>query len=124
MTVLDMNHPITQGMPKKWMHPFEQLTHGQHGPAKNMHILTYAWSKDVNENEPMDWVIPYGKGRVYTTMLGHSVARRAGYDDALCGVSDVADSRNGMGRDGARDLSGAERFSDGNGNSKRAIHSE
>jgi len=71
MTVLDMNHPITQGMPKKWMHPFEQLTHGQHGPAKNMHILTYAWSKDVKENEPMDWVVPYGKGRVYTTMLGH-----------------------------------------------------
>jgi type 1 glutamine amidotransferase len=53
------------------MHPNEQLTHGQHGPAKNMTILTYAWSKDVNENEPMDWVIPYGKGRVYTTMLGH-----------------------------------------------------
>jgi len=71
VTVLDPNHPITQGMPKKWMHPFEQLTHGQHGPAKNMHILTYAWSKDVNENEPMDWVVPYGKGRVYTTMLGH-----------------------------------------------------
>jgi uncharacterized protein len=71
MTVLDTTHPITAGMPKKWMHPFEQLTHGQHGPAKNMHILTYAWSKDVNENEPMDWVIPYGKGRVYTTMLGH-----------------------------------------------------
>ncbi len=71
MTVLDPDHPITKGMPTKWMHPLEQLTHGQHGPARNMHILTYAWSKDVNENEPMDWVIPYGKGRVYTTMLGH-----------------------------------------------------
>jgi len=71
VTVLDQHHPITEGMPKKWMHPVEQLTHGQHGPARNIHILTYAWSKDVNENEPMDWVIPYGKGRVYTTMLGH-----------------------------------------------------
>ena len=36
-----------------------------------MHVLTYAWSKDTKENEVMDWVIPYGKGRVYVTMLGH-----------------------------------------------------
>jgi polyhydroxybutyrate depolymerase len=71
VTVLNIDHPITQGVPKKWMHPHEQLTHGQHGPARNMTVLTYAWSKDTKENEPMDWVIPYGKGRVYTTMLGH-----------------------------------------------------
>jgi type 1 glutamine amidotransferase len=71
VTTLTTDHPITQGLPKKWLHPHEQLTHGQHGPAKNMTILSYAWSKDTNENEPMDWVIPYGKGRVYTTMLGH-----------------------------------------------------
>jgi type 1 glutamine amidotransferase len=71
ITVFTPDHPITRGMPKAWLHPHEQLTHGQHGPAKDMTILTYAWSKDVNENEPMDWVVPYGKGRVYTTMLGH-----------------------------------------------------
>ncbi len=71
MTVLDGSHPITQGMPKEWMHPHEQLTHGQHGPAKNLTVLTYAWSQDIEENEPMDWVVSYGKGRVYVTMLGH-----------------------------------------------------
>jgi type 1 glutamine amidotransferase len=69
--VLNSDHPITRGMPKAWLHPHEQLTHGQHGPAKNMTILTYAFAPDQNENEPMDWVIPFGKGRVYTTMLGH-----------------------------------------------------
>jgi type 1 glutamine amidotransferase len=36
-----------------------------------MHVLTYAWSKDTKENEVMDWTVPYGKGRVYVTMLGH-----------------------------------------------------
>jgi type 1 glutamine amidotransferase len=36
-----------------------------------MTVLTYAHSKDTQENEVMDWVIPYGRGRVYTTMLGH-----------------------------------------------------
>ena len=55
VTVLDPDHPITTGLPKKWMHPHEQLTHGQHGPAKNLTVLTYAYSKDAKENEVMDW---------------------------------------------------------------------
>jgi type 1 glutamine amidotransferase len=71
VTVLDADHPITRGMPRTWLHPHEQLTHGQHGPAKDMTVLTYAYSKDSKQNEVMDWVVPYGKGRVYTTMLGH-----------------------------------------------------
>jgi uncharacterized protein len=71
LTVFTRDHPITRGLPEKWMHPHEQLTHGQHGPAQNMTVLHYAYSKDTKENEVMDWVIPYGEGRVYTTMLGH-----------------------------------------------------
>ena len=72
MRVVDTSHPITNGIPKLWMHPSEQLTHGQHGPSKGLTILTSAYSKDSLQNEPMDWVRNYGKGRVYTTMLGHS----------------------------------------------------
>lgn len=73
--VLDTQHPITRGLPTSWQHRAEQLTHGQHGPAasmKHLRILTYAYSKDSKRNEPMDWVRRYGKGRVYTTMLGHT----------------------------------------------------
>ena len=70
--VRDTHHPITAGMPKVWLHPSEQLTHGQHGPAEGLTILTYAHSPVSNKNEPMDWVRSYGKGRVYTTMLGHT----------------------------------------------------
>jgi uncharacterized protein len=80
LTVRDPRHPITRGLPKKWMHPSEQLTHGQHAPANPKHgapekvlrILTYAWSKDSKRNEPMDWVRDWGKGRIYVTMLGHT----------------------------------------------------
>ena len=72
MRVVDPSHPITKGIPQFWMHPSEQLTHGQHGPAQGLTILTSAYSKDSLQNEPMDWVRNYGKGRVYTTMLGHS----------------------------------------------------
>lgn len=70
--VLNHDHPITRDMPSVWMHPSEQLTHGQHGPAEGLTILTYAASEISHQNEPMDWVRSYGKGRIYTTMLGHT----------------------------------------------------
>jgi hypothetical protein len=54
------------------MQPSEQLTHGQHGPAEGLRVLIYAMSPVSHHGEPMDWVVDYGKGRVYTTMLGHT----------------------------------------------------
>ena len=80
MTMLDHRHPVTAGIPKRWLHPAEQLTHGQHGCANPKHgaiekeltVLTYAWSKDSLRNEPMDWVRSWERGRIYTTMLGHT----------------------------------------------------
>jgi uncharacterized protein len=70
--VLNHNHPVTAGLPEHWLQPMEQLTHGQHGPAEGLTILTYAHSPVSGQNEPMDWVRNYGKGRVYVTMLGHT----------------------------------------------------
>ena len=70
--VRDAAHPITKGLPNHWMHRSEQLTHGQHGPAQGLDVLTYAFSEVSHQGEPMDWVKQYGKGRVYTTMLGHT----------------------------------------------------
>jgi type 1 glutamine amidotransferase len=80
MTIRDPRHAITAGMPKRWLHPSEQLTHGQHGCANprhgaietELHIITYAWSKDSGRNEPMDWLRSWDRGRIYTTMLGHT----------------------------------------------------
>jgi uncharacterized protein len=74
MCVLKRDHLITRGLSANgrcWLHPSEQLTHGQHGPAEGLTVLTYAYSKDSKQNEPLDWVRNYEKGRVYTTMLGH-----------------------------------------------------
>ena len=70
--LLDKNHPITRGLPAHWHHPSEQLTHGQHGPAEGLTILTYAFSEVSRQGEPMDWIRDYARGRVYTTMLGHT----------------------------------------------------
>jgi type 1 glutamine amidotransferase len=72
----DRQHPITAGLPVAWMHAKDELYHGQRGPAANMRILATAYSapaqRGTDAHEPMLWVIPYGKGRVFTTVLGHS----------------------------------------------------
>lgn len=73
--VRNAEHPITKGMPTEWMHAKDELYHGQRGPAKHMEILASAHSNKAGggtgANEPMIWVIPFGKGRVFTTLLGH-----------------------------------------------------
>lgn len=75
IVIRDVEHPVTKGMPREWMHARDELYHGQRGPAANMHILGTAYSaKDkggTGAHEPMIWWIPYGKGRVFTTVMGH-----------------------------------------------------
>ncbi len=75
VVIRDAEHPITKGMPHEWMHAKDELYQGQRGPAEHMHILATAFAakemKGTGTNEPMVWVIPYGKGRVFTTVMGH-----------------------------------------------------
>jgi type 1 glutamine amidotransferase len=77
VTVRSHDHPITRGMPTEWMHARDELYHGQRGPAEHMEILATAYSDKAKggtgTNEPMIWVIPYGKGRVFTTVMGHAM---------------------------------------------------
>ncbi|REJ95203.1 MAG: ThuA domain-containing protein [Planctomycetota bacterium] len=71
----DRKHPVMEGLPAEWMHPQDELYHGQRGPAADMHILATAWSDPetggTGEHEPMVWWIPHGEGKVFTTVLGH-----------------------------------------------------
>ena len=75
VVIRDPDHPITRGMPHEWMHAKDELYHGQRGPGENMEILASAYSDKekggTGTSEPMVWVIPYGKGRVFTTVMGH-----------------------------------------------------
>lgn len=77
VTIRDAEHPITKGLPAKWTHASDELYHGQRGPGENMHFLATSFSaKDKGGtgcHEPMAWTIPFGKGRVFTTLLGHDV---------------------------------------------------
>jgi uncharacterized protein len=82
------DHPIMRGLPPVWMHGKDQLSHGQRGPAANMTVLDSAFSSvqggGSGEHEPMTWVIPYGKGQVVTTMLGHQWRDQADSDALDC----------------------------------------
>ena len=98
--VLTPDHPIVRGLPRHWTQPSEQLTHGQHGPAEGLTILTYAWSKDVNENEPLDWVRVVRQGaRVHDHARAH-VEGRAESELPMQGVSAADRAGRGVGGDG------------------------
>ena len=71
----DADHPIMRDLPPVWMHPHDELYHGQRGPAEDMHILATAWSDPeyggTGHHELMVWWIPYGEGKVLTLLPGH-----------------------------------------------------
>lgn len=65
------SHPINKDFPKIWKTPNLELYKFARGPAENVTILSYAKDDETNINWPVDWVIAYGKGRVYNSTMGH-----------------------------------------------------
>lgn len=70
---IDTEHPITKGLPEKWMHQKDELYCRLCGPAKNMDVQGFAYSPQSKRNEPMIMTIAYGDGRVFHTPMGHDV---------------------------------------------------
>ncbi len=67
----EADHPILRGLPAKWLHTKDELYHGLRGPAENVTVLASAMSDRTKEREPMLMTIPFGRGRVFHTALGH-----------------------------------------------------
>ncbi len=74
--VLYEEHPITKGLPEKFMHVSDELYCYLRGPAENVKILAYAHSPADNggsgRDEPQLMVIEYGKGRIFHLAYGHA----------------------------------------------------
>jgi len=71
------DHPITKGLPARWMHGNDELYSELRGPAKNMQILATAFADSAAgggtmRDEPMLLTIAYEKGRIFHTAMGHA----------------------------------------------------
>ena len=71
------SHPITEGLPKLWMHQGDELYAHLRGPGKNVTVLATAYSDPGNNgsghDEPVLMAIGYGRGRVFHTTMGHDI---------------------------------------------------
>lgn len=70
--IQNSDHPITRGLPKRWLHAKDELYSRLRGPAENVEILATAKSDLTAQNEPNLMVLSYGQGRVFHTTLGHA----------------------------------------------------
>jgi uncharacterized protein len=75
INVRDSIHPITNGIPTKWLHQNDELYGDLRGPAENIQELATAFSTvetgGTGKEEPVMMVITYGKGRIFHSTLGH-----------------------------------------------------
>ena len=76
LVIREPNHPITKGLPEKFMHVSDELYGWLRGPAKNVTVLATAFApKDkggAEEHEPLLFTVTYGKGRIFQNALGHT----------------------------------------------------
>ncbi|WP_153799773.1 ThuA domain-containing protein [Foetidibacter luteolus] len=65
-------HPVNQGYPLKWKTANTEVYYYPRGPAENVTVLSYAYdSTGTRKNWPVEWVVSYGRGRVYSSSMGH-----------------------------------------------------
>lgn len=65
------DHPIHRGLPRAWLAADIEVYYHVRGPAKKVTVLSFAREPHTGLNWPIEWTVRYGRGRVYTSTLGH-----------------------------------------------------
>ena len=69
-------HPITKGLPAKWLHAIDELYDRMRGPGKVKDVLGWAHSDPGTGGSGRDelslFTVKYGKARIFHTTLGHA----------------------------------------------------
>lgn len=75
----DADHPITRGLPDRWMHAKDELYDRMRGPGNIASLLYTAYSDPATggsgREEPLVFTVDYGKARIFHIMLGHAGER-------------------------------------------------
>jgi hypothetical protein len=76
VTIRNVDHPVTRGLPPTWMHAHDELYSRLRGPARNMDLLATGFADPAVENasgehEAAIFTVRYGAGRIFHTTLGH-----------------------------------------------------
>ena len=72
VVIRDQDHPITRGLPKRFLQVKEELYDRLRGPAKNMSIIATAFAEGGSErHEPVLMTLKYGKGQIFHSVMGH-----------------------------------------------------
>jgi type 1 glutamine amidotransferase len=65
-------HAINRNFPVRWQTANTEVYYFPRGPAENLTVLSYAYdSTSTHRTWPVEWLVAYGKGRVYNSSLGH-----------------------------------------------------
>ncbi|NJK93721.1 MAG: ThuA domain-containing protein [Bacteroidales bacterium] len=74
--IRNAEHPVTKGLPNRWLHAEDELYSELRGPAKNMEILATAFADTAQGGTGRDelvlFTVNYGKGRIFHTTIGHA----------------------------------------------------
>jgi len=67
----DVEHPVMEGLPTRWLHAQDELYDSLRGPCENVTVLASAYCERTDRHEPVILAIAYDKGRVFHTTMGH-----------------------------------------------------
>jgi hypothetical protein len=78
------DHPIHTGLPRAWRTPLVEVYTYARGPAQNLSVLSWAEDPATQVRWPIEWVVQFGKGRVYNSTFGHVWRNEADAVDMRC----------------------------------------